>query len=315
MGKPIYLYHVNYQRYEKELCALEISVLFEKEFKQKVFLSTKKINPLVSPYIKKRLEILHKSSSFGYICELLERNRIVIQDFSVTYAPFYKNDPYEKKGRKFSKELGLRIMGFPSFKNPTIVYGITYYEGYWYFGVLNSNDTTWKEHNNKPYNYSSALGINLAKALVNIVTKGNLKAQIIDPCCGVGTVLLAAEYSGYSIEGWEIKEKVAENARQNLEFFGYRSKVTTGDIQEITKHYDCAIVDLPYGNFSHITEELQKVIIQNALRISSRVALVVSGDIQEFLLQQEVQMIEMCKVRKRDKGDFHRYIYICENFK
>lgn len=309
----IYMYRTNYQYHDEDLCALDMRGLFGVDFYEKVFLSRKLVDPSLSPFIKHRLEIIHRSDSFEYLLHLIETKVINAQGFNVVYAPFFKNDPYSRKGKFYSKEIGLRIIGIPSFKSPSIVYGITYYKGQWCFGVLQVNEVLWDKHLNKPFSYSSSLGIHMAKVLLNVVTQGDRTKKIIDPCCGVGTVLLEGANVGYNIEGREIKAKVAKNAEANLAFYGYDVKVTTGDIKDIEAFYDGVIIDLPYGNFSHTTAEDIDAIITHANRIGKRSIIVASGDIRELLLDNGLHILDSCKVGKNQKGEFARYVFLCKS--
>lgn len=308
-----YMYRTNYQYYEQDLCALDMRGLFGVDFYKKVFLSRKEVDPSLSPFIKHRLEIMYKSDNFEYLLHLISNKVIEAQGFNVVYAPFYKNDPYSRKGKIYSKEIGLRIIGLPSFKSPNIVYGVTFYQGQWCFGILKTNEVLWNKHLNKPFSYSSSLGIHMAKVLLNVVSQGDRTKKIIDPCCGVGTVLLEAANVGYMIEGREIKAKVAQNAEANLAFYGYKIKVTTGDIKDIEEAYDGVIIDLPYGNFSHTTDEDIDGIITHANRIGDRCVIVASGDIRGLLLDKGLHILDSCKVGKNHKGDFARYVFLCKS--
>ncbi len=154
------------------------------------------------------------------------------------YLKLTDDDPYNQNRRELCKELGLKIQGVAKLSSAKISFGISFYEGSWYFGELTTNKRKWQIHQTRPHSYSSSLGIHVAKALVNIASNGDLTKRIIDPCCGVGTVLLEGIYCGFDIRGREINWKVAENARNNLLHFDYLPKVTTGDIQDITDSYD-----------------------------------------------------------------------------
>lgn len=306
-----YIYNVNYQVYEEDLCALEIRSLFNYNLDGKVFFSSKQVDPSISPFLKNRLEIIYKTSSFSDIIELIIKDKITSHDFIVKYLELFSGDPYVKKRKEICKEIGLRIQGFPSFSSPKTTFGITFYKGSWYFGILVANNPKWKEHNTKPYSYSSSLGINIAKVLLNIAGNGDFSKRLIDPCCGVGTVLLEGFFAGYDIRGWEIKSKVAENARGNLLHFNYPPKVTTGDIQDIEESFDVSIVDLPYGNFSHTTVDNQVKIIRNAKRISKKLVLVSSNDITNQILEEKLKITDYCEVSKNENGSFVRYIWVC----
>jgi len=307
-----YIYNVNYQVHEEDLCALEVRSLFNIELEGKVFFENKQIDPSISPFLKNRLEIIYKTSSFSDIIELIEKNKITSHDFKVKYLELFSGDPYLKKRRELCKEVGLRIQGFPSFSSPKTTFGISFFKGCWYFGILVENNPIWKAHNRKPFSYSSSIGINLAKALINIAGNGDFSKRLIDPCCGVGTVLLEGCFSGYDIRGWDILSKIAEKARANLLHFNYQPKVTTGDIQDIEESFDVSIVDLPYGIFSLTNEDTQMKIIRNAKRISKKLVLVSSNDITDQILGEKLKIIDYCSVSKSENHSFIRYIWVCE---
>lgn len=309
-----YMYRINYSRFEEDLCKLEARSLFNgMDVKDKVLVSDNGIEPSTSPFLKERLEIIHTANSFDELLRLLEVQKITKEDFKVEVMNIKNMGYTESKRRTLCKEIGLRIEGEPSFSNPAITYGICYYEDKWFFGVLTKNNNQWKRHNEKPCTYSSSLGINTAKALVNIGSKGDLNKTIVDPCCGVGTVLLEGLFAGYDIHGYEINEKVAENARENLSFYDYPDIVITCDIGEIKKNYDVSIIDIPYGNFSSTSNENQQYIIKHAIRISKRVILISSKDMSECIEKEGYKIIDTCKIGKGKKGNcFFRYVWVCE---
>ncbi|MPN18651.1 hypothetical protein SDC9_166013 [bioreactor metagenome] len=231
----------------------------------------------------------------------------------VKYVAMYNRDPNINQGKKLSKEVGLRIYGYPSFKSPKITLGITFYQNYWYFGYLTQNNYEWRNHKQKPYSFSSALGLNMAKVLVNVAGRGDTSKRLIDACCGMGTVILEGISAGYHICGWEINPKVAECARLNLAHYQYNAEIVTGDMQKIKEHYDVVIIDLPYNNFSHFDEEKQWDIVRHAKQIANRMIIVTSTDIREKLYAEQLKIIDDCRAEKTIKGDFTGYIWVCEN--
>lgn len=307
-----YLYNVKHRQYEDELCALEIKALFGFALKEKVFFSDRLVDPSISPYIKNRLQIIYKFPQLADIVEQIKKDGVMAEDFYVKYVSLTKEDIYIKERKIISKKVGYVITGFPSFLNPKIVFGIAYFNNEWYFGVLEENNSKWREHNDKPYTYSSSIDMNVAKAILNIGTNGDYRKTVVDPCCGVGTVLLEGHFAGYDICGWEINETVAQSACANLVHFQYPAKVTTGDIQDIAASYDVAIVDLPYGNFSPTTKDNQNKIIYHARRIAKRVVLVSSNDITQELANASLKLIDRCCLNKRSNKRFVRYIWVCE---
>jgi len=307
-----YIYNVNYKEQENELCVFEEKALFGVQIKEKVFFSNKEIDPSISPFIKNRIRIIYEMESLEDILELITKNDLGANGFLVKYVELERGDPHFKNGKNISKEVGLRIYGYPSFNSPKIKYGISCYKERWYLGELVENNYLWKAHKHKPHSYSSALDANIAKVLINLAAQGDTTKRLIDPCCGVGTVILEGLFSGYDIKGCEINSKVAEASRLNVIHYEYETEITNGDIKDIKEDYDVAIVDLPYGNFSEFNLEKQLEIIRQAMRISKKLILVSSKNIADKLLDEKLDIIDYCKVYKTEKREFVRYIWICE---
>jgi tRNA G10 N-methylase Trm11 len=308
-----YLYNVKHRQYEDQLCALEMRALFGFDLQEKVFFSTAKVNPSISPYIKNRLKIIYKFSRLEEIVNQIKTDGFSADDFFVKYVSLTKDDAFVKDRKVISKKVGYVIIGFPSFDAPKVVYGVTHYRDFWYFGELLENDPAWRDHNDKPFTYSSSIDMNVAKALLNIGTRGDMRKTVVDPCCGVGTVLLEGRFAGYDICGWEINDKVAESARANLAHYGYMAHVTTGDIADIKKTYDVSIVDLPYGNFTPTTKVNQAKILKHAKRIAKRVVLVSSEDMLQELSAAALHVVDHCSMVKRSNRNFVRHVWVCES--
>lgn len=307
-----YIYNVKYKEQENELCAFEIKALFGDRIEGKVFFSSKEIDPSISPFIKNRIEIIYETNSLEDIFELIIKNDLRTDDFMVKYIKLESGDQHFQNGKKISKEIGLRIHGEPDFDFPKIKYGISCHKNQWYLGELVENNYIWKAHKRKPHSYSSSLDSNIAKVLINLAGQGDTSKRLIDPCCGVGTVILEGLFSGYDIKGWEINSKVAEASRLNVKHYNYETEIINGDIKDIKEGYDVAIVDLPYGNFSRFDLEKQLEIIRQAKRISKKLVLVSAADIADKLSEEKLKIIDCCKVYKTLKRDFVRYIWICQ---
>lgn len=312
MASCNYLYSLNYQEFEKELCGLEVKSLFNHVMGDKVFITKIKIDPSVSPFLRNRLEVLFSHSSFAALAVLVDQAALEATDFMVKYVKLYDQDPSFQLRRSYCKQLGVMIQGEPLYSSPKVVFGITLYKGMWYFGLLKQNDITWKEHKDKPYSYSSSIGLTLAKVLVNVAGNGDLSKRIVDPCCGVGTVLLEGVFAGYDMKGWEINRKIAADARGNLAYFNYNAQVITGDIKNIDQFFDASIVDLPYGNFSMTTQEELGSILKNAKRISKKIVLVSAKVIVEEINNENLVILDRCEVGKKEHSDFMRYVWVCE---
>lgn len=309
----MYLYNVNYQDYEEALYRMELRSMFEQDYENKTFQSKVKLNPSISPFIKSRLDILLEETSFDELLVQLEKEKIDTEGFKVIYMVYSEDDPFLSARKDYCKRVGLVFEGYPNLKSPTVIYGIAHYEGKWIFGEVNVSDNSWRNHNSRPFTYSSSLGIHLAKALVNIGSEGDFTKSIIDPCCGVGTILLEAAFAGYNIVGRELVSKVAKGAQKNLLHFNYDVDVAIGDINDVTDEYDVSIIDLPYGIFSRIDETTQLDIIQNAKRISNRIILVSTDDLTEVIKKMGLTLLDSCNVKKSKGHRFSRYVWVCES--
>jgi len=123
-----YIYNVNYKEQENELCVFEEKALFGVQIKEKVFFSNKEIDPSISPFIKNRIKIIYETESLEGILELITKNDLRADGFLVKYVELERGDPHLKNGKNISKEVGLRIYGYPSFNSPKIKYGISCYK-------------------------------------------------------------------------------------------------------------------------------------------------------------------------------------------
>ena len=149
----------------------------------------------------------------------------------------------------------------------------------------------------------------MARALVNIAMKDNEEGTLIDPCCGVGTVVIEALDLCIKVKGCEISKQIAYNARENVEFLGYlRDTIVCYDMHKIKDKYDSAIIDIPYGLFSPVTLEEQKAIIHTARNICEKMVIVTFEDMEKFIVEAGFSVIDKCVV---PKGNFKRHILVC----
>lgn len=304
-----YLYVINYPKYEESLCKMEIKCLFNILPEKKHFLSSICIDPSQSPFIKQRISIVYTGATLNEIIEQIISNNISYNRFKVCYIKLEDEETSYDNRLRVDSEIGFVINGRADLHDPNILLGITKVNGLWIFGELEKNNFQWHDHNMKPYQYSNALNIRTARAVVNIATRGNKNFKVIDPCCGVGTVLIEALSLGINISGYEINPLIAQNAKKNLEFFGYEDIVTNGDMHTIADKYDIAIVDLPYGLFNPTTIEEQTAIIKTSSKIASKMILITLENMDEHIKSCGFRIIDKCFV---SKGKFNRYITVCE---
>jgi tRNA G10 N-methylase Trm11 len=160
----------------------------------------------------------------------------------------------------------------------------------------------------KPRSYSIALTTRLARAAANIAVPHPLGIKAIDPCCGIGTVLVEALSMGVDIVGRDINHFIVRGARENLAYFGLEGDVVVGAIANISVSYDVAIVDMPYNLFSTITTEEQLSILQQARRIANKVVVISIESIDEMLSLSGFTIVDRGVAKK---GLFSRQVLVC----
>lgn len=305
-----YMYIVNYPTFEEELCLLEMRAVFGKMPVEKTLFSNIEFNSSNSPFIKTRLDIIYEKDTIEELLVEINKDKRIYNNFKLEYIRLNNNHniPYEER-LDLIKKLSMNIIGTHNFKNPEFNFGVTKVDGKWLFGIDNKNDYKWHTHDNKPCSYSNSLGVKVAKAVVNIANNGLKENTIIDPCCGVGTTLVEALDAGYQIEGYEINKHIAKNANINLEFYGFKPIVINDDMHNIKKKYDSSIIDIPYGLFSHTSEEEQQDIINTARRISNRIVLISFEEHDLMVAKAGFKIIDRCVVTK---GKFKRFIVVAE---
>ena len=183
--------------------------------------------------------------------------------------------------RKLEREIGLGINGDPDLFHPESVFGFLTVDDKWYFGRYEESESVWYRHQKKPHSYSTSLSTRVARAVANIAVPNPEGLKVIDPCCGIGTVLVEALSMGIDIVGRDINPLVIEPVQENLAHFGLVGDVVAGPIAEVVERYDVAIIDMPYNIFSRTTPEEQLDILRHARRIAEKIIVVTIDTIDE----------------------------------
>ncbi len=308
-----YIYTYAYSPDEASLCAMELRCLFGQEIPEGIFMSGVQVDVSRSPFMKERIDVLYEGDSLEDIYRQTEQVEVEGQTFKVIYvkindlAPEHKIE-YDER-RAIEREIGMRIEGEADVNRPERVYGIVTLGGRWYFGTYHKNQATWFRQMKKPRSYSIALSTRVARAAVNMAAPRTRGIKMIDPCCGIGTVMVEALSMGIDIVGRDINPQIAAGARTNIAHFGFKSEVTLGDIADITEHYDAAVVDMPYNLYSRITPEEQYAILVNTRRIADRVVIVAIEAMDEMIGAAGFTIIDRCVAKK---GTFSRHLMLCE---
>ncbi len=304
-----FIYNYSWEENEQSLCALERRSLFGKSSESSILESPVKVDPSRSPFIKERLEIICEGNSFDELAEAL-KELDALDGFKVI---FVQNPNAEKVGfkklRKIEKEVGLHLKGEAELINPTIWFGVMKMNERWIFGHYMKNEAVWLRHQWKPHSYSTALGTRVARAVVNIAAPQPDGVKMIDPCCGIGTVLIEALSMGIDIVGSDRNHLILSGVRENMEYFGLEGEVTLKDMNDITNHYDAAVIDLPYNLCSVITDDEQLEMLRSAKRFATKVVIVTLEDVDSNIIKAGFEIVDRAEV---SKGRFVRQVLVCE---
>lgn len=156
------------------------------------------------------------------------------------------------------------------------------------------------------------MDLRLARTIVNVAGQNDFNKTIVDPCCGMGTVVLEGLRLGYSINGYDISREISFKGRKNVEYYGYDGLcVKCCNINELDEKYDVVIIDIPYNLYAPITHQEQCDIISSARRIGDNFILISYDDMDKELLDANFNIIDKCRVKKTMFTNFERKVYVC----
>ena len=307
-----YIYSFKYGNHHSDLCKLESRQLFDKEEKNQLLFSNIKVDPSISPFIKKRFEIISSSDNYSELLKSIKKENIRLDGFKVEYLTLDGDSTEYAERLNKLRDIGYSIDGEPDYYTPSVTYSICNYKNVWYFGILIKHKTDWHKHKKKPCSFSNSISIYIAKTIVSIASKGNKTNQILDACCGVGTVILEGCISGFNIEGCDNNLKAYKHTIDNLSYYNYTANVYLSDIKDHNKKYDSAIVDLPYNLYSYSNDTIISNIIESTAKLTARIVIVSISDIETIIKKSGLKISDFCTVEKRGKIKFTRNIWVCE---
>ncbi|WP_409344006.1 TRM11 family SAM-dependent methyltransferase [Paenibacillus sp. MBLB4367] len=301
-----YLYTYACHEDETELCALELRTLLGAEPSEGIAESGTAVDPSRSPFVKMRIAVLYEAESLEALCGRVEELDLHGATFKVLFAVGSGID-YDK-ARAIERAVGLHIRGKADMRSPDKLYGIAVRDGRWLFGECIRSEAVWLKHAKKPQNYSTALSTRMARAVANIAVPDPAGVKAVDPCCGIGTVLVEAMSMGIDIAGYDINPLAVRGARTNLAHFGLPNVVAIGDVRELTGSYDAAILDMPYNLCSKLSPGDQLSMLEGAGRLAGRVVIVTAEPIEEAVGLAGLAIADRCEARK---GSFVRQVLVC----
>lgn len=304
-----YLYIYNYASHEQALCEMEFHQIFHEPMTTKYYITHQDFNYQRSSYIRGKLDILVRSSHFEDILTYINQKQLCFYEFKVIYLKNEITHVHYQETIQKCKNIAFPINGSVNMQKPKVILAFTKLHEEWIFGIYH-DDMVWNDRFHKPHSYSHSLPSKDARAFVNIAIGNQEDLTLVDPCCGIGTVVLEALSMDLNIHGYDINRYVAYQARLNLEHFGYDPLLIHRiDIHELNQSYDVMIMDIPYGIYSPFTYSEQCSLLKEAYRIASRFLLISHIPMDKELQDIGFEIIESCRIQK---GNFQRIITLCQ---
>ncbi len=308
-----YLYKYSYHEDELSLCQLEMRSLFGFDTTLSFLESPLKIEPSRSPFIKERIDVIYEGTSIEDIARKVVDFNVVEKTFKVI---FVQNDNHKmdekvefKERRVIERKIGLNIKGKVDLHKPDLLFAIVKLKTKWVFGRYMKSEAVWLQHQQKPKNYSTALSTRVARAVVNIAVPNPTNMKVIDPCCGIGTVLIEALSMGIDIVGSDLNPLVLPGTRENIAHFCFKTEVTLKDIRNVRGNYDVAIIDLPYNLCSVLDEKEQLEMLVAARKFTKKLVVVTVETIDSIIERANFKIVDRCIAKK---SSFTRQVLVCE---
>ncbi|NOU73173.1 RNA methyltransferase [Paenibacillus sp. LMG 31458] len=321
---------------EQALCQLELRTLLGAEavLGARYAVSARRVEPSRSPFLKLRLDVLFEAGSLPELASMVAALTVQGSTFKVAFAETDTAVSTDRQ-REVAREIGRHLRGKAEMRRPEQWFAVTELGGRWLFGHCSYGEAVWLQHQQKPQNYSTALSTRVARAVVNIAVPDVAGTKAIDPCCGIGTVLVEAMSMSIDIVGCDINPLAVRGARVNLEHFGMPNVVSIADMRTLglvgeqvsspislgcigeqvmesptspQVRYDALILDMPYNLCSKLPEDEQLQMLQSARRLAKRAVIVTTEQIDPLIAKAGFRIAERCTV---NKGNFSRQIIVC----
>lgn len=198
------------------------------------------------------------------------------------------------------------ITGRPDLTAPQVRLAIVASDQGWVCGrLIAKGRNRWLEGMHRPHHFSSALPQRLSRALVNLVAAPG--ETLIDPCCGIGTVLMEALDAGIVAFGADMNGPMLKLVATNLEHFGLPCRLFRADATKLTGDFAGAVLDLPYGRNLIGNLDLWRRLIAPLREAARRTVIVAPRRLDDLLAELGFRQIRLVSV---PKGGLTRWIHV-----
>jgi len=295
---------------ERELAALELWALSGARAQGPCGEGPVAVDLTGAAYVRLCAETIATGKSLDELVAAAQARRLRLQGFRLEVhrpAPRAAEDLPE-----IVRRLADSWEGRPDLDRPRVRLAVVAQRDSWRLGrIVSESRGDWRL-GAPPGDYSAALPAQLARALVNLVAAPG--DTLLDPCAGVGTVVAQAASRGIRAVGVEISKKLAGRAAEHVRSCGAGGcgvrpggLIVAGDGRTWGGHFDAAVVDLPYGRCSTISEGLYPALLGNLRLLADRAVIVAAEPLDGLLAECGWRLIGTARVRA---GSLVRHVHL-----
>jgi len=281
LAKPTYLYLTVIPHRLTAVAAAEcVTLTGETPDVHGIAISAQCVDIRRGAYLKSCTEVLFETECLAELCRNIRAAGLHADEFRVSVVK--KPRSLKLNSMELARNIGSVIDGSVNLSAPQVTFlTVVTSEKIWFGQLLSESDGAWSRHARRPCMTSSSLPTRLARAVVNLVAQPG--DRLLDPCCGTGTVLMAAAHGGIHAVGYDNNPRMVHAALKNLQHFGLSAEVALGDARHVHGQFDAIATDLPYG-IGLIKDNVQETeILANMRTCAPKAAFIHTQDISYYL--------------------------------
>lgn len=304
----MYLYLLNRPSFQDQIAYLEFYSLTGVKVDTGFGLSSKYIDSGRPAYIDMCIDIIFIDDTKDGLYKKIKSLKYKKDKYRVRFLNTGIHFKFNER-KTIEREISDIFEGAPDLKNPDDDFIVTFTGQNYIFGIFMwKSENRWLQFEKKPHTFCNALPARMSRALANIASMNNPGKSFVDPCCGMGTVLIQAADMGYEIQGFDINPIVSRDARENLAYFGFKPSVECRDASLVSGSYAISVLDLPYGLLSKKGSDQYEEIVGNLRKLCTQAVILSGEDISGIINGAGFDIIQKCIVHK---GGLDRHIALC----
>lgn len=302
MNEKYFLYNFTCEEGEEEIAKTIFALMFPLKEYSKFVISKENYHLDSCVFLNFKIEIVISTNKYSEFLALIKT--LNYDNWHLNPWHFYKEFDYKKR-MTITKELANNLNNLGVIKNADIELIWAFYQDTWLFGEITYNPYTYKQRIHKPHQYSYALPVRLCHQAIQLINILIPDGDIIDPCCGVGTLVIEGLTAKRNISGYEINTLIAQKAQENLDFFKLANTIYNQDMLITNKHFTISCLDIPYGLYTPTSLTLQMALINKCYEISDYLVLISTEEFTYYPKQLNYQPLLKTYIKK---GNLKRWL-------